>query len=162
MSLEAFDAVLQSLDAPMVVVTATAHNEHSGCLVGFHTQCSIDPRRWIVCLSKKNHTCGIAQHASALVLHMLRRDQRVLAELFGSETDDQVDKFEHCTWKSGLDGTRILARSDWIAGRIIERTDLGDHIGHILDIIDAGSDHAGSMTELGFQSVRDLEPGHQP
>ena len=50
-----------NLDYPMIIVTATSRSgERSGCLVGFHTQCSIHPPRWAVYLSIENHTYAIA------------------------------------------------------------------------------------------------------
>ena len=42
---QAFDAIMGSLDTPLVVVTTAAHGERAGCVVGFHSQCSITPRR---------------------------------------------------------------------------------------------------------------------
>ena len=60
MSSDALAHLCESLDGPMAIVTAFDGRERSGCLVGFHTQCSIAPSRWIVCISKKNHTYGIA------------------------------------------------------------------------------------------------------
>jgi hypothetical protein len=44
------------LDHPMVVVTTRAGNERAGCLVGFATQVSIGPPRFLVGLSKRNRT----------------------------------------------------------------------------------------------------------
>jgi flavin reductase (DIM6/NTAB) family NADH-FMN oxidoreductase RutF len=163
MGLEQFEQVLQALDAPMIVVTTTDGHERSGCLVGFETQCSIEPRRWLVCLSKKNHTYGVAEKADVLVVHFLHRDQRPLAELFGGMTDDQTDKFRLCSWRAGSGGAPIVEGCDWIAGRIIERHDVGDHVAHVLDVIDAGHEYPDDgAPELGFQSVRGMKPGHPP
>ena len=39
----AFDRLVNRLDYPMLVVTAEADGERAGCLVGFATQCSIQP-----------------------------------------------------------------------------------------------------------------------
>ena len=44
------------LDYPMFVITVAAGGERSGCLIGFATQAGVDPARFIVCLSDKNHT----------------------------------------------------------------------------------------------------------
>ena len=109
---DAFRAIVDSIDYPMMVVTAAHKGERTGCLVGFHTQCSIDPPRWLVCISKANHSYRVAQHAEGLVVHMLRTDQRSLAELFGEETGDEVDKFEQCGWS---DGARTAHRSSTAA-----------------------------------------------
>lgn len=156
---DAFGEIVNSLDAPMLVVTAYDGNERSGCLVGFATQCSIAPRRWLICISKVNHTYRVAQGTPTLVLHFLRADQGELARLFGSETEDMVNKFTACAWRAGPDETPILTGCDWIAGRVIQRVDLGDHEGQVVDVFEAGHEHAKSP-QLGFQAVRGLHPGH--
>lgn len=158
---DAFDRLVAPLDYPMVVVTAVASGERSGCLAGFTTQCSIDPPRWIVCVSKVNHTHEIAVDASVLVVHVLRASQRDLADLFGSETGDEIDKFEHCDWTPGPDGTPVLTDTDWFAGRIIERWDAGDHTALLLDVLPEGSAARADEPQLGFQQIRDLDPGHE-
>jgi flavin reductase (DIM6/NTAB) family NADH-FMN oxidoreductase RutF len=158
---DAFAAIVDTLDAPMLVVTARAGGERSGCLVGFGTQCSINPRRWLVCMSKTNHTFGVAAAAQTLVVHFLRADQRDLAELFGSQTEDSVDKFTRCAWRDGPEGVPILAGCDWIAGHILQRIDLGDHEGQQLEVFDAGHEHEPAP-QLGFQAVRGLRSGHAP
>ena len=91
MSADAFTRTCESLDFPMTVVTAFDGREHSGCLVGFHTQCSIEPRRWLVCISKANHTCGVAERAEWLAVHLLRDDQHALAQFFGGG-DRRLDR----------------------------------------------------------------------
>ena len=156
---DVYREIVDTLDAPMVVVTACDGNERSGCLVGFATECSIAPPRWLVCISKVNHTLRVARAADTLIVHLLRTDQGDLARLFGSLTDDTVDKFAHCTCRDGPGGAPIIAGCDWIAGRVRERIDLGDHEGQLLDVFDAGHEHA-EAPQLGFQAVRGLRPGH--
>ena len=45
---EAFEALMADLDQPSYVVTAADGDERAGCLVGFATQCSIEPPRFAV------------------------------------------------------------------------------------------------------------------
>ena len=59
-----FDALMAQLDQPLVVVTTAAGDERAGCVVGFHVQCSIEPRRVAVWLSKANHTFRVSLFAS--------------------------------------------------------------------------------------------------
>ena len=70
---EAFDRLMSLLDYPMFVVTTRADDELSGCLVGFSTQVSIDPPRFLVGLSKRNHTYRIASRADHLAVHLVPR-----------------------------------------------------------------------------------------
>jgi flavin reductase (DIM6/NTAB) family NADH-FMN oxidoreductase RutF len=158
-----FDKIAASLDVPMMIVTTKAGDEADGCLVGFTTQCSIDPIRYLVCLSERNRTYELATEASALVVHVLRDtdDDRALARLFGEETAHETDKLARCSWDPGIDGVPVLRGSDWIAGRIIDQIDLGDHRGFVLDVVDASASRAGERT-LPYTATRDLEPGNAP
>jgi flavin reductase (DIM6/NTAB) family NADH-FMN oxidoreductase RutF len=164
MSTDPFDFICGELDFPVTVVTAYDGRERSGCVVGFQTQCSIAPRRWIVCISKVNHTYRVALRAERLVVHLLRNDQHDLAQLFGGVTEDAIaphEKFERCAWHPAADGTPILDGCDWLAGRVLERVDAGDHMAHVLEITEAGHDHPPA-TQLGFQAVKNVHPGHEP
>jgi flavin reductase (DIM6/NTAB) family NADH-FMN oxidoreductase RutF len=151
--------VLAALDYPMLVVTAAAGEERAGCLVGFAAQCSIDPVRLVVWVSKANRTYRVAERSEALGVHFLAAGQRDLAVLFGGETGDRVDKFARCRWHPGPRGVPLLDDcSRWIVGRILRRDDGGDHVGHLLVPVEAS---AGEWEgQLGFQAVRDLDPGH--
>jgi flavin reductase (DIM6/NTAB) family NADH-FMN oxidoreductase RutF len=149
------------LDQPMLIVTTAAQSERSGCLVGFHSQCSLDPLRWAVWISKVNHTFGIAQRARMLALHFPSVDDRDLAELFGEETGDAVDKFDRCEWTAGADGVPLLDRlPNRIIGAVRDHVDDGGD--HQLFVIDVDDVQQGSepLRALGFQAVRGFEPGH--
>jgi flavin reductase (DIM6/NTAB) family NADH-FMN oxidoreductase RutF len=151
------------LDAPMVVVTARAEDgRRSGCLVGFSTQCSIHPPRVLACISKANHTLAVAIAAPVLAVHWLAHDDRRLAELFGGETGDEVDKFERCSWRPGPGGVPVLdGVKGWVAGTVVGRFDVGDHVAFVIEP-DTGADEDRAAGQLGFQAVKDLDPGHEP
>ncbi|MDQ3461977.1 MAG: flavin reductase family protein [Actinomycetota bacterium] len=157
----AFHDIATDLDYPMVIVTTVGETELAGCLVGFVSQCSVEPPLLMVWMSKRNHTTRVAEVASNLLVHFPSRDERDLAELFGSQTGDDIDKFARCRWEPGPDGLPLLADcTRWVAGHIVERLDSGDHVGHLLDLYDGA---AGAWSaQLGFQSVKDLDPGHLP
>lgn len=149
------------LDYPMLVVTTVAGAERAGCLIGFSTQCSIDPPRYLVCLSDKNRTTRVAERARALAVHFLPDTAEDLAELFGSQTGDEVDKFAQCAWHPGPDGLPLLDRCGrWFAGRILWRESLGDHIGFLLEPFAAGDENGDGM--FSFHRAKRLDPGHEP
>src|SRR3954451_16023833 len=50
-AVEAVHALVSELDDPMFIVTVAGPMERAGCLVGFATQCSIHPPRFLLCLS---------------------------------------------------------------------------------------------------------------
>lgn len=156
----AFDDLVGGLDYPMFIATTRAEGELAGCLVGFATQCSIDPPRFLICLSDKNRTCRVARAADALAVHFVPSSAEDLAELFGGETGDEVDKFARCEWREGPRGLPILAECDnWFVGAILARHDLGDHVGFLLDPIEAQS--GTPFDEFTFHRARRIEPGHE-
>jgi flavin reductase (DIM6/NTAB) family NADH-FMN oxidoreductase RutF len=161
---DAFERLVATLDYPMFVVCTRADDTDgapAGCLVGFASQTSIDPPRFLVGLSRRNHTFRIAEHATHLVVHVVSRQDRRVAELFGGQTGDRMDKFDQCDWSPGPAGMPILAGSAaWFVGRIVDRFDLGDHVGHLLEPVSGNSpDHFEDW--LSFSAVSDLTPGHE-
>ena len=152
--------LVSDLDYPMFIVTVTNGRERAGCLVGFATQCSIDPPRFLVCLSDKNRTYRVARDADLVVVHLVPAEADSLAELFGSETGDDTDKFERCAWHDGPGGTPVLDEcGNWFAGRILERMPAGDHEALLLEPFDAHSD--GDEQAFTFHRAKRLEPGHE-
>jgi flavin reductase (DIM6/NTAB) family NADH-FMN oxidoreductase RutF len=144
----------------MFVVTTIAERTPAGCLVGFTTQCGVDPPRYLVCLSDKNFTCRVAQHAEVLAVHFLSADAHDLARRFGSETGDDTDKFTGCEWHPGPRGVPIVDSCErWFVGAILERFSVGDHVGHLLEPIEVQNGGDGEL--MGFQQTKDLEPGHE-
>ena len=155
---ETFDDLVGRLDYPMLIVTAAAGGRRSGCLVGFSTQCSLDPLRYLVCISKANHTASVAARSEHLAVHVLDRADHGLSLLFGEQTGDEIDKFARCDWTERhgvpvLDGPKA-----WFVGRVLDRVPFGDHVGHVLEPVEARV--TGTLDLLTFQQVRDMEPGH--
>ena len=156
-----FNRLMAQLDYSLLIVTLAAGEDRAGCLVGFASQVSIDPPRFLVCLSVKNRTFRLAERAEVLAVHFVPEHEEELAVLFGGETGDDVDKFERCDWRPGPKRTPILSRlEDWFAGRILERFDFGDHHGFLLEPIDGESHRSGSP--LTFRRAKWIEPGHEP
>lgn len=155
------DAFLAGLDYPVYVVTAAAKGETSGCLVGFATQSSLHPPRLLVCVSKANHTHGVALAATHLAVHLVPADRRDVAELFGSETGDETDKLARVRWSPGPGGVPVLADCPRrLVGEVLARHDLGDHTGHLLAPVQVDVEEEAKGDILTFADVRTLEPGH--
>jgi flavin reductase (DIM6/NTAB) family NADH-FMN oxidoreductase RutF len=157
-----FEKIVGRLDYPMFVATTVgAGGERAGCLVGFATQCSIDPARFLVCVSDKNRTYRVLRGAEALALHVVPADAADVVELFGGETADDVgDKFERCDWRQGPDGLPILERCpSWFAGRILDRIELGDHVGHLVEPYAGEAGYDGRA--YPFSRAKDVDPGHE-
>lgn len=155
-------ALREAVDCPLYVVTAADHQgQPSGCLAGFVTQCSILPVRFLICVSKLNHTFFVAERATAMTLHLLGANQAKLARHFGELSGDVVDKFDGLSWHSGPHGAPVLDDcAAWVAGRIIRRVGVGDHEAMVLAPQAGGS---GPMTgTLSVRAVPGLRAGHPP
>jgi flavin reductase (DIM6/NTAB) family NADH-FMN oxidoreductase RutF len=155
-----FDAIVGDLEYPMFIVTTKVDGEPLGCLIGFATQMSIDPPRFAVCLSHKNRTYRRGRDAGVLAVHCVPAHAGELAELFGGETADEVDKFARCAWHDGPEGVPILDEcANWFAGRVVWRADAGDHDAFLLEPIAA--EHGSGEGEFTFHRAKRIEPGHE-
>jgi flavin reductase (DIM6/NTAB) family NADH-FMN oxidoreductase RutF len=154
-----FEELAGHLDYPMYVVTAVSGGERAGCLVGFASQCSIDPPRFMVFLSEKNLTYRVALTSPALGVHVVPAGRRDLARLFGEETGDEMDKFEPCEWEPGPHGLPILtACGDRFVGTVLERHAFGDHTGFLLE---PSAVHADGGAFFPFREAAGFDPGHE-
>lgn len=142
------------IDTTMIVVEARADGERSGCLVGFHCQCSIDPLRYAVWISRRNHTFDVVDRADRLTVHLLAGTEHDVAAVFGTLTGDEVDKWE------ALDSLGLELGRSRISGPIVGRLDDGvcDHVAFVIE-----PDANGPPPERGplrFSMVQDLHAGH--
>lgn len=157
-----FDGLVGELDYSMLIVTASVEDRRAGCLVGFATQTSIDPARFLVCLSRHNSTYRTALGATALAVHFVPAGADGLAQLFGGQTGDELDKFARCAWHAGPRDLPILDDCDnWFAGAVLETLELGDHVGFVLEPFAAhhasGEPGAAAFT---FHRAKRIQAGH--
>jgi flavin reductase (DIM6/NTAB) family NADH-FMN oxidoreductase RutF len=154
-----FDEFINSVDHPMIVVTTTARGTHAGCVVGFHSQCSIEPPLYAVWISKANRTFRIAVHADVFALHFLEESNRDLAELFGTHTGDEEDKFTECAWENGADAIRLLqCRARLTADRVAMHDNGGDHVCFVLAPRQMIA--PADFKPLLFSRIQHLDAGH--
>lgn len=156
-----FGDFVATTNPAMVVVTAAVDDARDGCLVGFHSQCSIEPERYAVWLSVANLTYRLALFAGHLGVHLLGPDDRDVAELFGSTTGDQTDKLARCSWQRGPHGVVLLDRlPNRFVGRRVAALDTGgDHVCFVLEPERAQAGDRFAALRLG--ELTDLEPGHE-
>jgi flavin reductase (DIM6/NTAB) family NADH-FMN oxidoreductase RutF len=151
---------MSSLDAPLIVVTASDGSERAGCLVGFHGQSSIEPARFCVWLSKANHTYRIALRATHLGIHFLTGVDLPLAEHFGTLTGDDRDKFTGMEVHTGVGHVPVLHAC---ANRLVVRRTVlvdegGDHVCVAAEVVSAQS--TGPFVPLRLSQASHLEAGH--
>lgn len=156
-----FGELVGKLDYSMFIVTVRAGAQRAGCLVGFGCQSSIDPPRFLVCLSRQNHTYRVATDSDVMAVHFIPRRAEALARLFGGCSGDDVDKFARCGWQPGPGGVPILQEcGNWFVGRVLERLDLGDHVGFLLEPVAAHRDADESYFTFQQAMGIGIQPGH--
>jgi flavin reductase (DIM6/NTAB) family NADH-FMN oxidoreductase RutF len=156
-----FQQLMGQLDYALFIVTVAADGDRAGCLVGFASQVSIHPPRFLVCISVKNRTFRVAQRTDIIVVHFVPTQAEHLALLFGGETGDEIDKFSRCEWREGPGGAPILTElENWFVGRVLETLPFGDHCGFLLEPIDGETSR--SNAPLTFRRAKWIEPGHEP
>ena len=155
-----FTNLLAPVDYSLYIVTVRHEDEMAGCVIGFASQVSIGPPRFLACLSVKNRTYRVAAQADTLIVHPVPEDAVEMAELFGGETGDELDKFSRCEWQAGPGAAPVLtALGGWFAGRVLERIDFGDHVGFLLEPTEV---HPAAEGTLTFRRARWIAPGHAP
>ncbi len=152
-------AFVEANDYPLYVVTVGTADEASGCLAGFVTQCSIEPVRFAVCISTVNRTFEVAKRSAGLVIHLLGKDQKDVASLFGEESGDWMDKFDHVEWTTGATGVpRLRECAAWVEGAVLTSFDVGDHHAFVMEVVAGGSgNHRGRFM---FSDAQELDAGH--
>jgi flavin reductase (DIM6/NTAB) family NADH-FMN oxidoreductase RutF len=161
MASSAFGTIMAAMDSPLVIVTTAVDNERAGCLVGFHAQSSIEPERYCVWLSKANHTYRVALRATHLGIHFLTHSDLPLAELFGTQTGDEIDKFAGLEVATGEGGVPIVqdCAHRLVVRRIALLDENGDHVCISSEPVSAQSE--GNFTPLRLSQASHLIPGHE-
>jgi flavin reductase (DIM6/NTAB) family NADH-FMN oxidoreductase RutF len=158
----AFSALTTGTDPAMAIVTTAVGDERGGCLIGFHAQSSMDPARYCVWLSKANHTYRLALRATHLGVHFLQPADFELAELFGTRSGDDVDKFADVASRVHSAGVPLLSDvPNWlVAKRVALLDDGGDHVCISVEPVDAAA-AADGLEPLRLSRVEHLVPGHE-
>ena len=157
---DAFDDLVGDLDSAMLIVTTADGERREGCLVGFASAASVRPQRFLVCLSKKNRTFDLATDTGLMAVHVVPDDAADLAELFGGETGDELDKFERCDWREGPEDLPLLERCPaWFAGRTLDTLDGGDHVAFLLEPVAA--ERTAAVHPLRLSRATAIDPGHE-
>jgi flavin reductase (DIM6/NTAB) family NADH-FMN oxidoreductase RutF len=114
-------------------------------------------------LSRANRTFELAADATHLAVHLLDEDDRPLAELFGGETGDDVDKLAAVAWKPGPGGAPLLEQLPRrFVGRVVERWEAdADHLGIVLEPVEATTTTSASGPPLRLGEITDVDPGHE-
>ena len=139
-----FERLTDTLDPPLLVVTAADGAERAGCVVGFHSQCSLEPLRYALWLSTVNRTYRVALRSDYLGIHLLGVDDDGLGRWFGGHTGDEEDSFAGIGVDPGPGGVPLVRG---VPGRFSARR---------VALLEADGDHACFVVEAGPDSIGDI------
>ncbi len=132
----------------VTIVTARAGDRILGMTVSAFTEVSLDPPLVLVCADKSSNTHELIAESQAFAVHILRRDQEALSNLFASKKDEHR-RFEGLDYQTGSTGAPLLpgviATLDC---RVRDAHDAGDHIIYVGEVVglelgDSGDAGAG-------------------
>ena len=159
--MDAFEGVVGELEYPMFIVTArAADGEPLGCLVGFTTQASIDPPRFIACLSHATAPTARTRRARARRARRARRRRRPRRAV---RRRDRATRSTSSRAATGTRGRRACRSST--AARTGSRAacsarfDAGDHDAFLLEPLAGGSGDAGRVHVSPRQADRSRSRG---
>jgi flavin reductase (DIM6/NTAB) family NADH-FMN oxidoreductase RutF len=160
---DAYEQVIAPVDPVAVIVTCASGKERAGCLVTFNAPCSIEPPRYAVWLSHRNHTYRVALAAGELVVHMLTHTDLPLAEFFGGVSGMDEDKFARVPWTDCGGPPLLSVTGGWLRGRILSRVPGreetgGDHTCFVLEPT-AAEGGGGTSRPLRLSDVHHIRPG---
>jgi flavin reductase (DIM6/NTAB) family NADH-FMN oxidoreductase RutF len=157
-----FDDLVSDINGAVVIVTVAVGDDRAGCLVGFHSQCSIHPPLHAVWMSSLNRTSQLVTQARFVAVHLLGETERDLAELFGGTTSDTVDKFAEVEWDRGPGDVPLLRRCPnrfvLEVARLLETG--GDHRCVVGSPVDA--ERTRHTEPLRLAEVIGIDAGHPP
>ena len=156
----AFDDLMGSANAALLVVTTAVDDVRAGCMVGYHAQASMSPQHYSFWLSKANHTYRAGLLATHFVVHFLTEHDHDLAKHFACNSGQDTDKFADVAVETGdHDMPLVVALPNRMTlERISILDDGGDHVCVTARVVAAESD--GNFTPLRLTDVGDLKPAH--
>ena len=158
----AFDDLMGSANAALLVVTTAVDDVRAGCLVGYHAQASMDPQHYSFWLSKANHTYRVGLLATHFAVHFLTAHDHDMAVHFAAQSGQDTDKFADIAVETGDHGLPYVTAlpNRMVLERISVLDDGGDHVCVTARVVAAESDE--HFTPLRLTDVGDVQPAHPP
>jgi len=119
-----FRAAFGAVCAPVAVVTSFDDRPH-GTTVSAFCSLSIDPPLVLVALDRGSDLLAMVRRSERYGINVLAHGQEALATRFARKG---LDKFEGVPWELDHDLPRLAGIASWIACRLYEIADGGDHV----------------------------------
>jgi flavin reductase (DIM6/NTAB) family NADH-FMN oxidoreductase RutF len=120
-----FREALAAVAAPVAVVTSFDGERPHGTTVSAFCSLSLEPPLVLVSLDRGSDLLRMVRHARRYGINVLSHDQEAIATRFARKG---ADKFADVPWSLDTDLPRLHGTSSWIACRLHDLVDGGDHV----------------------------------
>jgi flavin reductase (DIM6/NTAB) family NADH-FMN oxidoreductase RutF len=121
----AFRDALGAVCAPVAVVTSFYDARPHGTTVSAFCSLSLEPPLVLVALDRGSDLLRMIRRARRYGINVLSHGQEAIATRFARKG---ADKFDDVSWELDSDLPRLDATASWIACRLHELVDGGDHV----------------------------------
>ncbi len=150
-------SIFGEMKREVFLVTSQHAGHKSGMIITWVTPASLIPerKRIVMALSPYNHTTQTLLQSGRFIIHLLAKEQALLAHTFGTYHSNQVDKFGEIAFTVDEEtGIPIISTAcGWERGRVVSQMDVVDRLVVVADL-DESSFDADKQPLL----VGDLEP----
>jgi len=139
-----FREVLGHFASGLTVITAVDDQGPVGFTCQAFMSLSLEPPLIAIAPSKASTSWPRIAPLGWFCANVMAEDQEALCRDFAISGADQHDKFSGVGWTPGPDGSPILDGAlAWVACRIAQSHEAGDHVLVVAEVIDTGVDHSG-------------------
>jgi flavin reductase (DIM6/NTAB) family NADH-FMN oxidoreductase RutF len=120
-----FRQALAAVTAPVAVVTSFDGDRPHGTTVSAFCSLSLDPPLMLVALDRDSDLLRMVRQSRRYGINVLAHGQEEIATRFARKG---VDKFDDVSWSRDTDLPRMEGTASWIACRLHDVMDGGDHV----------------------------------
>jgi len=137
---DVFRETMSRVPAPVTIVTTTGRDGPHGTTVSAFCSLSLEPPLVLVSLDRDSDLLRMVRQSRRYGINVLSHDQEELATRFARKG---ADKFAEVPWTLDTDLPRLEGTASWIACRLHDLVDGGDH-----------------MIAVGFVEHAEASPAH--
>jgi flavin reductase (DIM6/NTAB) family NADH-FMN oxidoreductase RutF len=155
-----FREVLAAVAAPVAVYTRFAGDRPHGTTVSAFCSLSLEPPLVLVSLDRDSDLLRMVRQSRRYGINVLSHDQEQIATRFARKG---VDKFAEVPWSLDTDLPRLDGTSSWIACRLHDLMDGGDHLIAVgfVEYAEASRSHPLLYRQRAFGTVNPRPPDEE-
>jgi len=137
-SQDTFRQVLGTFCTGVTIVTFKSNNTSHGLTVNAFSSLSLDPALILICIKKDGVSHKMLQDTNSFVVNILSEKQKDLARHFANSNLSSDERFNGVTLKPDTPDPVFVDNLSYLACKIVNRFDGGDHSIFIGEVQEAG------------------------